>query len=292
MRRASRGLRSLESTCCDWSPVLLKWPNLAHIDVSRGVGPPQRNSRGLPGPSKLTRAFEVVMQGSDVQLPPVGGVASKPAYAAVPAGVTRGMVVLHEAFGRQPESDRVVERLARSGYAAVAPTLFGSLTERGCVRSVTLALREGRGPFAEQIRAARTWLCSEAALPEAKVGLIGFCMGGAFALAVGRGWGAVSTNYGVLPPDALLEGLGPTIGCYGGKDRVLGRTGPKLEKRLQALGVPVETHTFPTVGHSFLTDADSHLLTRALRPIMGFGYDPEVADDAWTKILAFLDKAL
>lgn len=50
-----------------------------------------------------------------------------------------------------------------------------------------------------------------------------------------------------------------------------------------------EVHTYPEVGHSFLTDGD-HPIARTLTwPFMHVDYNPAVAEDAWSTILAFFD---
>jgi carboxymethylenebutenolidase len=212
-----------------------------------------------------------------------------PGYAAAPDGATRGAVVLHELYGRMPEIDRVVERFARHGYAAVAPDLFSSGWKINCLRQAVHDIARGEGPMIDKIRGARAWLAEAARLDEQRIGLIGFCIGGSFALAAGRGWGAISTNYGGIPKDELLRGLGPTIGCYGGRDVVFGKMAPTLERKLRAAGVEVETHTYPNVGHSFLTDGDHPVGSRLSWPLLRISYDPAVAEEAWTKILAFFD---
>lgn len=237
----------------------------------------------------MSRAVDPHMNW-DVEIPGEGG--STPAFAMLPEGARRGVVVLHEIFGRQPEIARVVERFAAQGYAAVAPDLFHGRSKPGCIRAAMHTIRTGAGPFAEKTRDARTWLCAQTGLDERQVGLIGFCLGGGFALALGQGFGAVSTNYGKIPPDELLRGLGPTIGCYGGRDRLFGKNGPKLERRLSALGVPVETRTYPEVGHSFLTDGHHPIGHFLSWPVFRIEYRPEIAEDAWQKILAFFDRQL
>jgi carboxymethylenebutenolidase len=214
------------------------------------------------------------------------------AYANLPEGAERGVVVIHEAFGRQPEIDRVVDRFAGHGYAAVGPDLFGKTPAVLCIARAISQIHRGEGAFIEVIRDARAWLCQRARLDEKRVGLIGFCMGGGFALAAGGGFGAVSTNYGGIPPDPILRKLPKTIGCYGAQDRLFGKMGPVLERRLQAVGVPVETHTFPEVGHSFLTDGHHPIASALARPLFRIIYNPEVAERGWGHILEFFDKSL
>jgi carboxymethylenebutenolidase len=156
-----------------------------------------------------------------------------------------------------------------------------------------LAIRTGGGPAVSQANAIRRWLCERAGVAEANVGIIGFCLGGGFALGVGRGWGAVSTNYGPIPknPD-VLRGMGPTIGCYGGRDLTSQGSGPELETRLRAVGSEVETHTYPDAGHSFLTDGKRPLMTFLSAPLLHIAYKPETAEAGWRQIMAFFDKHL
>jgi len=61
-------------------------------------------------------------------------------------------------------------------------------------------MSRGSGPSVRKVERARDWLFREAGLERLQVGLIGFCITGGFALAMGRGWGAVSCNYGDCPP--------------------------------------------------------------------------------------------
>jgi carboxymethylenebutenolidase len=230
------------------------------------------------------------MKGTEVRIP--GGVRLTPAYAALPAGARRGVVVIHEIMGRQPEIDRVVERFADAGYAAAAPDLLADGPRPLCISKIVLASATGAGRPVEQTVATRRWLCAQTGLGEDKVGLIGFCLGGGFVLGIGRGWGAVSTNYGTIPPADRLRGLGPTIGCYGGRDRAFARLAPKLDRALDAARVPHEVHVFPGAGHSFLTDGEHPVAARLTRALLNVAYDAEVAEQAWQRIFAFFDKHL
>lgn len=190
----------------------------------------------------------------------------------------------------QPEIERVVLRLADAGYAAVAPDLF----HRGriaCLVDVFRALKTGTGKSVQQGRNARTWLCHEAHLAPSQIGLIGFCFGGGYALAAGAGWGAVSTNYGYVPETEAMRGMGPVIGCYGGRDHSFGAKGAQLKERLAPLGVVPEVHTFPDAGHSFLTDGNTRI-GRVLWPSLALGDYPTEREEGWQHILAFFDRHL
>ena len=234
------------------------------------------------------------MLGVDVEIPRARPSARPmPGFAALPEGVERGVVVIHEILGRQPEIDRVVERFAEAGYAAVEPDIFYEGTKLGCISRSLATIASGEGAIAERIEDARVWLCDQAKLDARRVGVIGFCLGGGLALAVGaKGYGAVSTNYGDIPPQEVLRGSPPVIGCYGGRDRVFGRNAERMPKRLAQVGVEAEAHLFPTVGHSFLTDGDHPVVRASTWPLFRISWDPQVAAEAWAKILAFFDRTL
>jgi carboxymethylenebutenolidase len=230
----------------------------------------------------MTAGFELTISAS-------GGAPDTPAFASLPAGARRGVVVIHEIFGRQPEIDRVVERFADAGYAAVAPDLFrqGKLA---CLRDVFRLMKTGEGVTVQQGRNARAWLCQQAALAPEHVGLIGFCFGGGYAMAAGAGWGAVSANYAHLPSRKAMDGIGPVIACYGSRDRTLAKAPSELRERLASMGHDdSEVHVFDA-GHSFLTDGKPRLIQKIMP--MGFGSYPEARADAWTKIFAFFDRRL
>ena len=229
--------------------------------------------------------------GQEVTLDGASDLPATPAYAVLPATPARGVVVLHELFGRQPEIDRVVQRFGRAGYAAIAPDLFHE-GKVPCIRRALRSMATGEGVPIRQVQQAQRFLCERTGIPPKKIGVIGFCFGGGFALAVARHFGAVSTNYGDIPPQSVLRGSGPVLGCYGGRDIIFRNNGELLRKRLEPIGVPVETHVYPTVGHSFLTDGE-HPVSQALTwPFFHIRYDPAVAEDAWAKILDFFQRTL
>lgn len=230
------------------------------------------------------------MQGQEIVLPGRHGGPETPAFAIVPPGAKRGMVVIHEIMGRQPEIDRVVERFAAAGYATIAPDLFARGRLACLIDVFTRAMKRGDGIAVDQGHAARAWLCERSGLEIGQVGLIGFCFGGGYALAAGSGWGAVSTNYGDLPQTEAMRGIGPVIACYGKRDRIFGQLAPKLRDRMAPLGCEPEVHEFDA-GHSFLTDGHHPIAARLMFP-MRIGDYPEARDAAWSKIFGFFDRTL
>jgi len=215
-----------------------------------------------------------------------------PAVAMVPAMPRGGVVVIHEVFGPQPEIERVVARFAAAGYGAIAPDLFfrGKLP---CLRAVFEAMRSGEeiAPV-RQARRARAWIAARTGVAEDRVGLIGFCFGGGFALLAGRGWGAVSANYGTCPSPDLLQGLPPTIACYGGRDLAMRREQRKLARVLASLGPEHEMHVFENAGHAFLTDGHHPIASALTWPLLHVRYDAATAEEGWQRILGFFARHL
>lgn len=206
-----------------------------------------------------------------------------------------GVVVVHEAFTVDDVMRRQVDRLARAGFLALMPDLFSDGGARRCLVSTLRSLRSGQGRAYADIETARTYLGSH---PDGTgaVGIVGFCMGGGFALMCAtRGFDAASANYGVLPKDldALADAC-PVVASYGGRDRALGaKVAATLDETLTRHGVDHEVAVYPDANHGFLNDAPSGPgwmgpVTR----VLGMGPEPASAAQAWTSIDAFLTRHL
>ncbi|KAJ1684116.1 hypothetical protein LUZ63_020685 [Rhynchospora breviuscula] len=210
-----------------------------------------------------------------------------------------GVVVVHEAFGVDDVMRRQVERLAAAGFTALMPDLFSQGGARRCLVSTMRAMLSGEGRAYVDIETARAHL---AARPDAtgSVGVIGFCMGGGFALmtAAGHGFAAASANYGQLPRhlDDALEGACPVVASYGAKDASLRGAASKLAGALARQGVAHDVKEYADAGHSFLNDA-RNLPGPAFggwfaERVLHVGPEPDSAADAWRRIEAFFDEHL
>ena len=210
------------------------------------------------------------------------------------AGRWPGVVMLHEAFGINDVLRRQADRLASAGYLVVAPDLLGEGPRFGCMKRAFQALtaRQGR-PF-EVISQARSWVAEQREC-NGKVGVIGFCMGGGFALVVAAdGFDAASVNYGMIPADVdeVLRGACPLVGSYGAKDRMSAAV-PQLAAALESQGVDYDLKIYRTAGHSFLNDAPvGPVLARPLMKIAHVGPDPDAAAHAWGRIESFFGRHL
>jgi carboxymethylenebutenolidase len=225
-----------------------------------------------------------------------GGSAQLRGYLAMPTGEGPwpAVVAIHEAWGLDPVMRRAADRLASMGYLTLAVDLYSD-GRRRCVVSTLKALGTGHGKPLIDIDAAQAWLRDR---PDCtgKVGVIGFCMGGGFALlSAPRAFDAASVNYGMLPRhrDEALRGSCPIVASYGRRDLANIGAADKLEKTLDRLGVEHDVKLYPTAGHSFLNDSMTG--PRVLRPLLwvtGFRPDPVTGEHAWGRINAFFAEHL
>jgi carboxymethylenebutenolidase len=234
-------------------------------------------------PPMDTRAVDVVVDDRRV-------VTARP----VAPGPWPGVVMLHEGWGIDDVLRRHANRLASAGYLVHAPDLLGEGSWLRCVRATFKAFQQRAGKPFELIESCRRGLQAD---PDCtgKVGVIGFCMGGGFALLLSaEGYDAASVNYGMVPADIneLAARSGPVVASYGGRDWMAKRV-PALRDALRTHGVPHDVEVYPAAGHCFLNDRlNGPLLFRPVMKLTSAGPEPVSAADAWRRIEAFFAQHL
>ncbi|WP_243788760.1 dienelactone hydrolase family protein [Saccharopolyspora gloriosae] len=203
-----------------------------------------------------------------------------------------GVVVVHDVFGATEDSKAITDRFAADGFLALAPDLYTRGGFARCVRTVFGQLSKGSGQAFEDVEAARRLLADREDC-NGNVGVVGFCMGGGFALlAAPRGFQAAAPYYGQVPADkAVLDGACPVVASFGAKDTTLKGAAAQLESHLTELNVPHDVKEYPDAGHSFA----NHLKVGPFKPLLrvaGIGYHHESSEDAWRRVNSFFTEHL
>lgn len=200
-------------------------------------------------------------------------------------------MVFHEAFGLNDDIRRIADRFAANGYLTVAPDLIGG--GFGCLVKVFRDLSRGEGPAFDKARASIDFLASQPDVDDDRLGLVGFCMGGDFALLLGidERVKVTASNYGKAPDDAHLEKLCPVVASYGNKDKIFRSNAAKLETVLTAAGIDNDIKLYPDAGHSFI-NTYAPWYTAIMGPVMAVGYHHDDAEDAWSRMLQFFAEHL
>ena len=228
----------------------------------------------------------------DLSFPSSTGRPMRAALARPADGARRpAVIVIHEIFGLNDDIRRITARVADLGYVALAPDLFDTGAAKVlCVLRAFLALRRREGPVFADLEAARTWLAQRPEVDAARTGVVGFCLGGGFALlySLQAPLKAVGVFYGDVPKSPEeLHGVCPVVAGYGGRDRLFAGQGRRLDEMLAALHVPHDVRLYPDAGHSYMSRHTGLMATLAAWGPMAVGFDADAEADSWRRIEAF-----
>ena len=207
--------------------------------------------------------------------------------ARPPAGQGPGVIVIQEWWGLVDHIRDVCDRFAAAGFVALAPDLYHgkTVTEPDEAGKAMMALkmdqaaRDLSGAVDELIRQSGT----------ARIGVIGFCMGGGLALVLATqrpdAIAAAVACYGVIPwPDAQPDYSALTaavLGHFASEDDFFTPAAAEaLGEQLRGLGKEAEIIVYPGTDHAFFNDT---------RPEV---YNAAAAKAVWDRSLYFFHQHL
>jgi carboxymethylenebutenolidase len=207
-------------------------------------------------------------------------------FLAMPdsAGPFPGVVIIHEAYGLNDHIRKIARRFADVGYTALAADLFTGRIRALCMARYMAGMLTGsvNRPGIEDLKASLTYLAKLPEVDPQRLGAIGFCMGGGFAIA----WACTDSRlkviapfYGANPrPLEVVKRSCPVVGSYPERD-FTARSGRALDETLQRFGIDHDVKVYPGARHSFFNDTKS-------------SYDADASGDSWRRVLDFFAKHL
>jgi carboxymethylenebutenolidase len=227
-----------------------------------------------------------------------------PAYVARPAGPGPFPVVIvaSEIFGLHAYIQDVCRRLARAGYAAVAPAFFVRAGDPAPLSDMAAVMEIVGQASAEQVMAdvsaTLAWISQQMWADDRRVGITGFCWGGKIVWQAAARFAAIKAGvawYGRLAPpneeaatgpqapwpvDLAADLKSPVLGLYAENDGGIPLASVEaMRTALIRAGSPSEIVVYPGAQHGFHADYRA-------------SYDAEAATDGWARLLAHFEARL
>jgi carboxymethylenebutenolidase len=214
-------------------------------------------------------------------------------YLAEPAQGAKapGVVVIQEWWGLNDQIKGVAERFAKAGYRALVPDLYRGKKTLEAKEAEHLMTNLNFGDAAGQdVRGAVQHL---KATGSGKVGVTGYCMGGALTILAAVNVpeaDAAAAWYG-FPPLEFVDPAkikAPLMGHWATKDEFFGiGKVDELEKKLRGANVKFEFHRYDA-KHAFANET----AVGPKRPVAAAEYNAQAAELAWKRTLEFFAKNL
>ena len=190
-----------------------------------------------------------------------------------------GVVVIHEAYGLNDNIKDITRRFGEAGYVALAVDLFTDRNRAVCMTRYMAGLLIGsvNRYGISDLKAALTYLAKNRNVDAMRMGAIGFCMGGSFAVA----WActdsrlkAIAQFYAVNPrPLDVVSRLCPVVGSYPEND-FTAKAGRTLDVELDKYDIAHDIKVYPGAEHSFFNTASKT-------------YNKDAAEDSWVRVMKF-----
>lgn len=226
------------------------------------------------------------IQTSMISVPRSNGKGEMDSFLARPdgSGPFPAVIVIHEIYGLNDNIREIAVQFAEQGYAALAVDLFSNRNRMVCMMQIVhgMMIRPLNNSMLDDLKSAIAVLQKQPHVDADRIGTVGFCMGGAYALQLAitdKGMKAASVFYGANPKplEAVAEAC-PIIGSYPDKD-FTAKAARELESSLTKYNVPHDIKIYDNTQHSFYN--------RQRTP-----FEVDASKDAWKRMLSFFEKHL
>jgi carboxymethylenebutenolidase len=246
------------------------------------------------------------MSGKRIDLRTADGVMDTYAFQPPGDGPWPAVIVYMDAFGIRPQLDEMAQRLASNGYCVAVPNLyyrsgpFAPFDPKqvfgpdGPERQRFLGMIQSIDPtkIMRDTRAVLDYLDNEPIVREGKVGMVGYCMGGGYAIsalgtfparvaAAASFHGASLATDKVDSPHLLARNMRGRlyVGVAGIDPGFPPEQRDRLEKALAEAGVDYTLEVYEGAKHGFAVTG--HLV-----------YDREASERHWTRLVELLNETL
>ncbi|HEV2468091.1 MAG TPA: dienelactone hydrolase family protein [Candidatus Sulfotelmatobacter sp.] len=207
-------------------------------------------------------------------------------YTPAGKGPHPALIVIHEWWGLNDWVKDQASKLSDQGYVALAIDLYRGkvATTPDEAHEIMRGVPEDRAK--RDLAAAFDYLAAQPNIKKDRIGAIGWCMGGGYALDVALEEPTLAAdviNYGHLATDkeALAKINAPILGLFGGQDRgITPDDVHKFEQTMTQLGKKIDVKIYDDAGHAFENPNNKQ------------GYRADDAADAWRRTVEFLSSTL
>lgn len=209
-------------------------------------------------------------------------------YLALPTTPGRhpALVVIHEWWGLVPWVKEQADKFAGEGYVALAVDLYRGKTTNNPTIAHEMSSSLPPQRAMRDLKAAFTYLSHRSDVEPGKIGDVGWCFGGGWALRLATQepkLAACAVNYGELPTSAAaIRAIRcPVLGNFGGIDTVISPAKVHaFEAAMRREGKSLNAKIYPGAPHAFED------------PVNKSRYRPQAAADAWARMTAFFARTL
>jgi carboxymethylenebutenolidase len=208
---------------------------------------------------------------------------SQLAYVAVPSGVGTPVLILHSWWGLTRSFTEYADRLAAQGFVAGCVDLYGGRLARNAEEASLLRAAPRRVPMYRSLLSGIDELIAHRAASANRVGIVGFSMGGHWAVWLAQRSdaraGAIVLHYATRMVTKASTPI-PVLAHFAESDPFVTPAGRhKMERSFARFGWPYAAMDHPGTTHWFAECTDG-------------GFDRAAADSAFTASCRHLGDAI